>query len=468
MLGYSKEELVGFFFTDITHPVDVDASVDHHLKLTTGELDNYQFEKRYIHKQGNEVWGLLSASLVRDKDGVPLYSVGQIQDIAERKRAEKALQTIAEGVSGAVGDIFFNFVVDYLAEALEVEYAFVGELIPEKKEIRTIAVHGQGKTMENFEYDLTGTPCENVVGKQFCIYERDLQKRFPDDQLLVDMGVESYAGGPLFSSDGRSVGIIVVLSNKPFKHIALAESLLSILGIRCATEFERKQAEQAILESNVELHNLTAKLHAIREEERTTISREIHDELGQALTGLRMDMGWLLNELPGSRKLQKRVQQSQILVDKTIDTIRRISHGLRPAMLDDLGLVPTIEDHMCDFKAHTNYDYDLILDVDNIGMEKERDTVLFRILQETLTNIMRHAHANYVKVVLQQQDDKLMLTVEDNGIGINEEDISSKNSIGLIGMRERALSAGGEIYFRRGEHVGTCVNLIVPTNFDRA
>jgi PAS domain S-box-containing protein len=219
MIGYLKEELVGFFITDITHPVDVDASVDHHLKLITGELDNYHIEKRYLHKQGHELWGDLSVSLVRDKDGEPLYSVAQIQDITERKRAEKALQTIAEGVSGAVGDTFFNFVVKYLAETLEVEYAFVGALIPEKNRIQTIAVHGHGKTMENFEYDLKGTPCENVVGQQFCIYEEDLQKDFPDDQLLVDMGVNSYAGGPLFDSDSRSTGIMVVLSNKPFKHV---------------------------------------------------------------------------------------------------------------------------------------------------------------------------------------------------------------------------------------------------------
>jgi PAS domain S-box-containing protein len=171
-------------------------------------------------------------------------------DITERKKAEETVRNIAEGISAATGDTFFCLLVQYLARILEADYAFVGELMEGQKErIRTLAMCANGEIVDNFEYDLTDTPCENVVGQKMCTYPRDVQAQFPHDHMLAEMGIESYVGIPLFDSGGNPIGLAVILNSKPLSNPELAESMLKIFAVRASAELQRKRAEEALRES---------------------------------------------------------------------------------------------------------------------------------------------------------------------------------------------------------------------------
>ena len=181
----------------------------------------------------------------------------------------------------------------------------------------------------------------------------------------------------------------------------------------------------------------------MREEERTRIAREVHDELGQALTGLKLDLAWLSGRRPGKRPLQRKIKAMSARFDETILAVRRIATELRPGVLDNLGLAAAIEWQAAEFQERTHIRCELRIEVKGTIWDREFNTMCFRIFQETLTNIVRHAKATRVEVRLMQVDHELVSTVRDNGRGISEEEVVHARSIGLIGMRERVAQVGG-------------------------
>ena len=193
-----------------------------------------------------------------------------------------------------------------------------------------------------------------------------------------------------------------------------------------------------------QLRALAGRLQAVREEERRRIARELHDELGQALTAIKMALSSLIRELPEEHRPSKRAESIMKLVDQTVASVRRISTELRPGILDDLGLVAALEWAAEEFEARTGTKCRLNLPPDPVSIDPESAAAIFRIFQETLTNIARHANASEVNIRLAREDGYLLLEVHDNGIGISEEKLSGGASLGILGMRERALLLGGQ------------------------
>ncbi|HZP61580.1 MAG TPA: response regulator [Opitutaceae bacterium] len=226
---------------------------------------------------------------------------------------------------------------------------------------------------------------------------------------------------------------------------------------------ERHQAEIKLRHSNEQLRALTAYLQHVREEERTRIARQVHDELGQALTGLKLDLSWLAGHLPkGNRTLQQKARTLSSGIDTTIQTVRRISTDLRPGILDNLGLVAAIEWQAQEFQLRTGILCTATTMVAETMWDQEFSTAFFRIFQETLTNIIRYAGASRVEVTLTEEADQLVLVISDNGRGISETEVASGKSIGLIGMRERASLLGGEVIFAGIPGQGTTVTVRIP------
>jgi signal transduction histidine kinase len=225
---------------------------------------------------------------------------------------------------------------------------------------------------------------------------------------------------------------------------------------------ERQEAEEKLLRSNGQLRALTGHLQFVREEERTRIAREVHDELGQALTGLKLDLSMLAGKPVSDRMLKRRVKEMEAQVDATILTVRRIATELRPGVLDSLGLAAAIEWQAMDFQKSTGIRCQVSIHVVESNWDREFSTVCFRIFQETLTNIIRHANATQVEVVLTQADRELILMVSDNGRGISERDVADARSIGITGMRERVAQVGGEVSFLGVPGKGTTVTMRVP------
>ncbi|MES2762658.1 MAG: PAS domain S-box protein [Bacteroidota bacterium] len=232
---------------------------------------------------------------------------------------------------------------------------------------------------------------------------------------------------------------------------------------------ERKKAEQEVIEKNLQLKNLLHIAQTIREEERTNVAREIHDELGQQLTALKMDIDWILHKQTNpDTKVVGKLNDMLKMNDGIINTVRRISSDLRPAIIDDIGLVATIEWKCTDFETKTGIPCSFISDVTERKYSKDFSIHLYRILQETLTNISRHAEASLVNISLTENDRReLILDIQDNGKGITLENLSNRKRLGILGMKERAGLLKGELTITGDENKGTHVKLILSLENER-
>jgi PAS domain S-box-containing protein len=224
----------------------------------------------------------------------------------------------------------------------------------------------------------------------------------------------------------------------------------------------RRRHDEEISRSREELRALAARLQSVREDERTRISREVHDELGQALTGLRLDLSWLRGRLKDRPELAERVHSAVTRIDGTIDTVRRIATELRPSVLDHLGLLAAVEWQAQEFEKRTGIPVRLELSSAHPALDDARATTVFRILQESLTNVARHAGANRVHIALALGLDAVTLRVADDGRGISEAERTSLRSLGLVGIRERAIACGGECTIEGHVGQGTTVNARIP------
>ena len=227
---------------------------------------------------------------------------------------------------------------------------------------------------------------------------------------------------------------------------------------------ERALTEQRLRASEENLRALAAHLQSVREEERSYIAREIHDELGQALTGLKFDLNSFAKNFQAD-DAEARGEKAKALntaIDRIINSVRRIASGLRPEVLDEIGLAAAFDWQAREFQRRTGIRCSVAVPPRFVDPDKERSTTLFRIFQELLTNVARHANATRVNVSLAEGDETLALTVEDNGRGIKKKEIESPRSLGFLGLRERVLAFGGTVDVKGEEGKGTKVSVSIP------
>ena len=222
----------------------------------------------------------------------------------------------------------------------------------------------------------------------------------------------------------------------------------------------RKRAEEELQNSLNQLHQLTQHIEEVRENERIVIARELHDDLGQALTAVKIDLGIIKQKITDQEVIVK-VDQLSELVRETIFTVQRLTSDLRPQIIDDLGLEAAIEWYSDEFARRNQLNVYRHLDP-GISLSQPVSLMMFRIMQESLTNISRYAKASRVDIELIQTDEQIELSIVDNGIGIKESEIHSKKSFGIIGMKERTALLGGTFEISGGKENGTRVKLCIP------
>jgi len=299
-----------------------------------------------------------------------------------------------------------------------------------------------------------GTGLQSVIGASM------LELTWPEDHpklnALLRRAARKNCRGEIRLQSRKGTPLSVHLSLNPLRlantrAVCLIASDLS----------EMKRAEQELRASSEQLRNLAAHLLSVREEERARISREVHDELGQSLTAVKMDLAWLAVRLPRSNgQMLKRIRSTSQLADTMIHSIRRISTELRPAVLD-LGLAAAVEWQVQEFQARSGIQCKVRLPTREVAASSA-STALFRIFQETLTNVARHAKATRAEVVLEKQRDRLVLLIRDNGRGFEQADPSLSKSLGLLGMRERAVILGGQVNISSAPGKGTTVTAWIP------
>jgi signal transduction histidine kinase len=231
---------------------------------------------------------------------------------------------------------------------------------------------------------------------------------------------------------------------------------------------ERRESEQKLNNLNQELRRLSAHLDSIREEERGHISRMLHDEIGQTLTALKMDVCWIKKGLTPEQKAVAEVSDSMVkLIDSTITKVRWISTVLRPMCLDELGLADTVRWLIEEFREMTGISCTANIG-DSIKVDKQTSTAIYRVIQESLSNIFRHSKATEVNLSLTQRDNHVDLRIKDNGIGITRGKTSSLRSFGIIGMRERTQALGGTFTISGRKNQGTLISVSIPVQTSRS
>ena len=225
---------------------------------------------------------------------------------------------------------------------------------------------------------------------------------------------------------------------------------------------ERVKAEDALRRSKDELRELGAVATSIREQEKSRVARELHDELAQALTALKMDVNWVRERVGAEPEVADKLVSMQNMLDTTVKATRRISADLRPLMLDDLGLIPAAEWLVNNFTQRHGIECSFSVDPADLELQDPYATAIFRILQESLTNVARHARASHVDVTLDSADGEVTLRVRDNGCGFQLGDPRKPNSFGIVGLRERVYLLDGEITVETSPGSGTTVEVRIP------
>jgi PAS domain S-box-containing protein len=297
-------------------------------------------------------------------------------------------------------------------------------------------------------------------------YDAFLDSVHPDDREFVKRAVSEalYEKKP-YSIDHRIVlpdGSVRIVHEQAEVTSDEAGNPVWMLGtVQDITDLKR--AEEELKKSYEQLRNLSEHLQSVREEERTKIAREIHDELGQTLTALKIEISMLAGKLyPDHKPLVEKTESIVKRIDETIQAVKRICTELRPTVLDHFGLIAAIEWQAEEFQKRTGIRCEVTFTPGDIVFDQDTSTVLFRIFQETLTNVMRHADAAEVKASLKEKDGMITLEVKDNGRGITEEQINNSSSFGLLGIRERVNFLGGNVTISGMGNKGTTVKVSIP------
>ncbi|MFB0516693.1 MAG: PAS domain S-box protein [Candidatus Neomarinimicrobiota bacterium] len=428
ILGYSREEILGHDFRDFLDGESKALVSERYHQRQLGEPVPSRYEVGIIRKDAKKRRLELSVAIIQNSVG-QIKTVAQVLDITDRKRAEMALQESEE------------------------RYRLLVELSPD-----VILVHKNG---EIIFINPAGVTLMGADSPDQLIGRKVEEFIHPDSLESVKKRIEQVEAGhtvpfmeqKLIRLDGTIIDVETSLA--PF--IYHCEPAIQVVA-RDITE--RKKTEQEVKQSHEQLRNLSVYLQSVREEERGGIAREIHDELGQELTALKMDLSWLSSKLqPDQKPLQQKANAMTELTNSMIQTVKRISSELRPAVLDDLGVIAALDWEIAEFFKHTGIRCALKVEPDEFDLDPDRSTAVYRIFQEALTNIARHSRATAVEAILKVSPDRLELEIKDNGIGITEEQIHSPDSFGLIGIRERAMQFGGEARIEGITGEGTSISV---------
>ncbi|MBX3303613.1 MAG: PAS domain S-box protein [Nitrospira sp.] len=441
LLGYPREVLIGKSDFDIFPKDEADffTSKDREVLKLGGMLDipeewidTKHHGRRVLHTRKIPIY---------DEKGEPQYLLGISEDVTDIKRLEAARKESEERYR----NIFENALEGIFQTMPDGQYVAVNPALAR--------IYGYDSPD-----DMIAT-VTNLAGHQYMEPgRRDEFIRLMQEQERVT-GFEA----PVYRKDGSWIWISEGAR-------ALRDPSGTLVGYEGTVEdvTERKLGESRLRVTLEELRMLSGRLVTVREEEQTRIARELHDELGVGLTCLKVDLSRLhaiMGEPRGERgrkKMKDKIRSMTEQVDATIASVQRIVTELRPRILDDLGLVAAIEWQCQDFQQRTGILCTCVSSADDIAMEPEQATSLFRICQEALTNTARHAQATAIQVLIKQLDNNLLLAIQDDGVGISCEKLTESTSLGLLGMRERAASLGGQMSIVGSPGKGTTVTVRVP------
>ena len=440
LYGFSKAEALGRVSHELfqTEFAQGKAYVDEML-CSVG-----QWEGELVHRKSNgERLVVASQQIVyRDPSGLPLHVLEVNADITERKNAEQGLRESQARFAGIV-----DSAMDAIISIDETQRVVLFNTAAERM-FGCAAAEAFGQPLDRF----IPAPLREAHRAHVLAFGAT--------------GATSRAMGKLRDLTALRAGGQEFPIEASISQTEVDKAKLFTVILRDITK--RKAAEEALNRSEEQLRALATRLQQAREEEAMRIARELHDQLGRCLTAMKMDVDGIERVLTGGgteasfRALIERANRMNRTLDETVHTVRRISAELRPGVLDDLGLAAAIEWQARDFQGRSGLSCVVRVPEEDLPLSRDQATALFRIFQESLTNVARHAHATKVWVNLTEEQDSVVLEIEDNGVGISPARLTERHSLGLLGMRERVAVFGGEIEFAGMPGQGTAVVVRMP------
>ena len=430
-----KEQLIGKPFSIVYAETEQEAALKSYQKdIRNDEIKTF-FERENTLRNGRKAWFEFSNSFLTLPDEHKI-TLSIIKDISERKKSEIELRE-----SESKFKMLFNNANDAV---------FVTQLSNEKSygdfiEVNEVARTRLGYTKEEF---LQLSPSAIVSQKNMDDFNLNMEKLFKEGHVIYDLVHRA-----------KDKKLIPVEINS---HLFFYNEKPTILSIaRDITE--RKQAEEKLRLTSKLLRELATHLQSVREEERTMIAQEIHDELGQVLTALKIQVSLLANKLNKNQApLKQKINSLLDMIDASVESVQKISAKLRPGILDELGLNAAIEWQTEEFEKLTNIKCSLVLPKEDLVLVKDKSTAIFRIFQEALTNIARHSQATKAQISLLNHQSNIYLEIQDNGKGITQDQIRDFKSLGIHGMEERAMVFGGHVYIEGIVGKGSTVKVEIP------
>jgi PAS domain S-box-containing protein len=424
--GYKPEELINKSFFDFILEDDREKTIKVTREIVAGKKIT-NFENCYKHKNGKLIPMHWSARW--DEDSQLIYAIAR--DITKRKLAEQQgirEKKLSDSVINSLPGIFYL-------------YDQSGNFIRWNKNFETVSGYSAEEISKMH-------PLDFFEGEERALIKARISEVFKEG--------ESMAEACFTTKDGKKI---------PYYYTGLAinyEDKVCLIGSGIDIT-ERKKAEAELKATNDQLHSLSAHLQSVREEERIRIAREIHDELGQQLTGLKMDVYWLNKKLEAKdEKIQEKISGIIDLINETVKSVRRISSNLRPSILDDLGLIAALEWHSREVEKRSEIKVHFSTHLTEQEIPADVATGIFRIYQEALTNAVRHANAHEIKSSLQINNNQLILEIKDDGKGIDPKAKANTKSFGLIGIKERTFVMGGKFELKSEPGYGTELCISIP------
>ncbi|MBI2460277.1 MAG: PAS domain S-box protein [Candidatus Rokubacteria bacterium] len=477
MLGYPEDELLGRTGREVTHPDDLSLDAEHERRLLAGEVDWYQLEKRHLHKDGRSVvWTMVGVSAVRARNGSMMYRVVQVQDITQRKRAETRLREFAKRLAALRGIDRAIVAARSPSEIAQAALRHIRRLIPlrhlgvtvydldaDEATIMAVEPKGIGRLpvgtrvrLESFG-DVEALRRGEVVRVDDLL---DLLRSSPVYQELIAVGIRSCLYVPLIVH-GELIGSLNLGTSEPGAFDPLQVEIAREVADSLAVALHNARLFDQVREARDRLYAMARQLVEVQEAERRHLARELHDEIGQTLTALNLILQRRASTAgaEGARGLG----DARELVDELLARVREMSLDLRPAMLDDFGLLPTLLWHFERSQTRTG----VRVAFGHSGLERrfrpEVETAAYRIVQEALNNVARHAGASEAKVWVSADDTRLDIRIEDEGVGFDPDAVFTVGGTsGLPGARERAALLGGRLTIDSAPGAGTRLAATLP------
>jgi len=455
-----------------------------------------RYETIHPDRNGAMHWVDFSLSAVRDGRGEVIYLVPEGRDITDAKRAREALDALVSSTGGLFGEAFQRALVEQLARLLHVRHVFVGELLPGGRRVRTLALWADDRVVDNMDYDLNDTPCDQVIGFECCVYPRDVAAIFPKDTLLREMGIEGYMGVPILAADREPIGILVVLHDQPLVDTESARHLMEIFSARAGMEMVRQRHEQATLTLNADLERRvaerTAQLATANRELEAFSSSVSHDlraplrHIGGFVDLLGGELGEGLS--PDAARYLQIIRESAIRMDVLIDDLLAFSRIGRTELHRSAVLLDKLVEEVLQDLAGEAAGRDVLWKIAPLPPVQADRAMLRQVLANLLGNALKYSRPRARAVIEvgclpEERGGGQTFFVRDNGVGFNMKYVDrlfgvfqrlhgsnefEGTGIGLANVRRIVERHGGSVWAESAPDTGATFYFTLPSGVGAA